>query len=336
MNEKTAIIIGAGPVGLFAAFTLGMKNIKSVVIDTLDFIGGQCQALYPDKPIYDIPGHVKITGSELTKVLAAQNSRFAPEYLLGQQVVALKRLEHEKTWQLTTSTGAEYISPTIVIAGGCGAFGPNRPPLAQLDHYENSKSVRYMVGDMQEFKDKSVVIAGGGDSAVDWAINLAAVAKKVYLVHRRPKFRAHPNSINQLHQLAKTNKLELVIPYQLSALTGSGGKLNGVEVKDLDGNLKLLEAEYLLPFFGLAMDLGPIANWELNLSKNTIAVDQTSMATNLPGIFAIGDIAHYQNKHKLILTGFAEAATAASECYKILYPDTPLHFEYSTTKFAGA
>lgn len=326
-----AVVIGAGPVGLFAIFELGMLKISCAVIDTLEVVGGQCQALYPEKPIYDIPAYPKILASELITQLEAQAAPFHPSYYLGQQVVKLVRLENEE-YQLTTNTGTIINTKVVIIAGGCGAFGPNRPPLAGLEHYEDSKAVRYMVNRMEDFRGKKLVIAGGGDSAVDWAVNLAHIAEKIYVVHRRDKFRAAPETISQMKELAHTGKVELVTPYQLHSLEGDGTKLHSVVVSDLDGNHKHLEADYLLPFFGLAMELGPIADWGLNLHRSTIEVAQGTMATNLPGIYAIGDIAHYHHKLKLILTGFAEAASAAHQAYHLIYPDTPLHFEYSTTK----
>lgn len=321
-------IIGAGPVGLFAIFEAGMLKMSCHVIDTLDFIGGQCTALYPEKPIYDIPAYPQISAEELVAKLEQQASPFKPVYHLGQQVVQLQ--SEGGGYRLTTSKGVSITAKAVVIAAGCGAFGPNRPPLAGIEAYEG-KSVFYMVGKRSDFADKRVVIAGGGDSAVDWAISLAEVAKKIYVIHRRPKFRCAPESASKLEQLAKQGKVEMVVPYQLDALQGKDGMLDTVLVKTLEGESRSLEADVLLPFFGLAMELGPIATWGLHIEHKFITVNPASMETSAKGIFAIGDIATYPGKLKLILNGFAEAAMAAHAMYPLAHPGEVLHFEYSTT-----
>lgn len=332
MTHKTDIaIIGAGPVGLFAIFECGMLKMRCHVIDALEDIGGQCTALYPEKPIYDIPGFPSIDAADLIGNLEKQAAPFDPVYHLGQRVDGLKK--NENGWQLTTSKGTVIEAKAVIIAGGCGAFGPNRPPLEGLESYEGT-SVFYMVGRKEQFRDKRIVIAGGGDSAVDWALSLADIASHVSVVHRRPKFRCAPESLRQLQEMAESrDDVDLVIPYQLHGLQGNGTQLSGVEVSTLDGDTKLLEADCLLPFFGLAMELGPIANWGLNLDMSHIAINDPSiMQTNEAGIFAIGDIATYKNKLKLILCGFSEAAFAAYAARNLVYPDTALHFEYSTSK----
>lgn len=331
IHQTDIAIIGAGPVGLFAVFEAGMLKMKCHVIDTLDFIGGQCTALYPEKPIYDIPAHPSITGEELIKNLEEQAAPFDPVYHLGQQVTELKK--NKEGWLLKTNKGTEIQAKTILIAAGCGAFGPNRPPIDHLEAYEG-KSIFYMVGKKEEFRGKRVVIAGGGDSAVDWAISLADVAEKIYVVHRRQKFRCAPESEDRLRRLASEGKknVELVIPYQLDSLQGKNGQIETVTVATLDGQKKALEADILLPFFGLAMELGPIANWGLGLDHNHISVDATTLATSEKGIFAIGDIATYQNKLKLILNGFAEASLACYAARKVVFPNQDFHFEYSTTQ----
>ncbi len=323
-------VIGAGPVGLFAIFEAGMLKLQCHVVDTLDMLGGQCSALYPEKPIYDIPAHPSILAQDLVDKLTEQASSFNPVYHLGQQVVGMERTADEQ-WKLTTSKGTTIISKAVIIAAGCGAFGPNRPPLDGIENYEGT-SVFYMVRKREDFRGKRVVIAGGGDSAVDWALSLHDVAARVDVVHRRPKFRAAPESASKLDALVAEGKINLVVPYQLDGLEGANGQLTGVRVATLQGETKVLEADVLLPFFGLAMELGPIADWGLGFSHQHIAVDQATCATNLPGVFAIGDIAAYPGKLKLILCGFSEAAMAAHAAHKVVRPDEALHFEYSTSK----
>jgi thioredoxin reductase (NADPH) len=324
-------IIGAGPVGLFAIFECGMLKMRCHVIDTLEGIGGQCTALYPEKPIYDIPAFPSIEAAELIRRLEEQAGAFSPTYHLGQRVDGLERIGD--TWQLTTSAGTVIHAKAVIIAGGCGAFGPNRPPLEGLERYEG-ESIFYMVTRKEAFRGKRVVIAGGGDSAVDWALSLAPIAEQVYVVHRRPKFRAAPETISQLEALASAegSNVELVIPYQLHGLEGEGGQLTAVTVATLDGEVRRLDADTLLPFFGLAMELGPIAEWGLGMEMSHITVDPATMQTSSEGVFAIGDIATYRNKLKLILCGFSEAAMAAHAAYAIVHPETALHFEYSTSK----
>src|SRR5690349_8692303 len=263
-------IIGAGPVGLFAIFECGMLKMKCHVVDALDIVGGQCAALYPEKPIYDIPGYPRIAAMELIDRLAEQAAPFSPHYHLGQRVESLTR--EGEDWVLTTSAGTSIRVRAVIIAAGVGAFGPNRPPLERLAEFEG-KSVFYLVMRREDFRGKRVVIAGGGDSAVDWALSLADVAAAVQVVHRRPKFRAAPESASRLEVLARAGKIELVIPYQLHALEGRGGALEAVVVSDLNGNRRRLAADVLLPFFGLAMNLGPVAEWGLNLERNHVAID---------------------------------------------------------------
>ena len=322
-------IIGAGPVGLFAVFECGMLKMRCHVVDALDMVGGQCAALYPEKPIYDIPGYPRIEANELVERLAEQAAPFQPVYHLGQQVELVERSGED--WRLVTSTGTEIRARCIFIAAGVGAFGPNRPPLPGIEAYEG-KSVFYLVKRRDAFRDKRIVIAGGGDSAVDWANSLAELARSVQVVHRRPKFRAAPESVAMMERLAAAGRIELVVPYQLKALEGAGGQISAVILETLDGETRRLEADVLLPFFGLAMNLGPIARWGLALERNHIAVNTATFETSAPGIYAIGDIAAYPGKLKLILTGFAEAAAAAHAAYGRVHPGEALHFEYSTTK----
>lgn len=334
-------IIGAGPVGLFAVFELGMLKIKSVVIDTLPAVGGQCTALYPEKPIYDIPGFPSVDAADLITNLERQAAPFAPQYVLGEQVVQVEKLA-TGDWRLATNKGTHVTAKAILIAAGCGAFGPNRPPLAGIENYEAS-SVHYMVTRREDFRDKTLVIAGGGDSAVDWAVSLAELARKIYVVHRRDKFRAAPEMVDKMQALASSGKIEMVVPYQLEGLEGESPvtshqspTLKAVVVKNMDSSLRTLPADHLLAFFGLSMELGPIANWGLNLTGSHITVDRGTMETSVKGIFAIGDIATYDHKLKLILCGFAEAAHAAHAIREIVYPGVAYHFEYSTTKGVAA
>ena len=333
MAEKShttdVAIIGAGPVGLFAVFECGMLDTKCHVFDALDMAGGQCAALYPEKPIYDIPGYPRIDAALLVERLAEQAAPFDPTYHLGHPVTALE--QHGDGFVVTNAAGVRVACRAVVIAAGGGAFGPNRPPLPGIEAFEG-KSVFYLVRRREDFRGKRIVIAGGGDSAVDWALSLAEVAGQVMVVHRRPKFRAAPQSQRQLEQLADEGKVELVIPYQLAALEGAEGWLDAVVVADLAGNERRLAADCLLPFFGLATELGPLAQWELAFDDNRIVVDPATCATSRAGIFAIGDIAAYPGKLKLILTGFAEAAAAAHAIHPLVHPGEALHFEYSTTK----
>jgi thioredoxin reductase (NADPH) len=322
-------IVGAGPVGLFAVFECGMLGLTSAVIDALETAGGQCAALYPEKPIFDIPGYPVIDAAGLVAKLEEQAAPFKPRLVLGRRVEALAR--DGVDWLLTTAAGEAVRARAVFVAAGAGAFGPNRPPLAHLADYEG-KSVFYLVKRREDFRGKRVVIAGGGDSAVDWALSLAEVAH-VAVVHRREKFRAAPESVARLKALAAAGKVELVVPFQLAALVGKGGGvLTAVTVEDFDGRRRDLPADVLLPLFGLAASLGPIAEWGVALERHQIAVDPASCETNQPGIYAIGDVAAYPGKLKLILTGFAEAARAAHSAYHRCRPGAALHWEYSTTK----
>ena len=328
-HQTDVAIVGAGPVGLFAVFECGMLKMRTAVIDALDIAGGQCAALYPEKPIFDIPGYPRIEAMALIEKLLEQARPFQPAYHLGQQVEAVE--EAGAGWRLTTSAGTRIEARCIFIAAGVGAFGPNRPPLAGIEAYEG-RSVFYLVKRRDDFRDKRVVIAGGGDSAVDWANSLAELAAKIYVVHRRPKFRAAPESVAMMERLVSAGRVELVVPYQLHGLEGSHGTLSAVTVQTLEGETRRLEADALLPFFGLAMNLGPIARWGLALDRNHIKVDPATFETSAKGIHAIGDIATYPGKLKLILTGFSEAAAAAHAAYARVHPGEALHFEYSTTK----
>ncbi|MBW8268903.1 NAD(P)/FAD-dependent oxidoreductase [Caldovatus aquaticus] len=328
--ETDVAIIGAGPVGLFAVFECGMLRMRCAVVDALDAIGGQCTALYPEKPIFDIPAHPQIGAAELIERLERQAAPFTPIYLLGRRVESLRA--EGGGFVLGTTAGDAIRCKAVVIAAGAGAFGPNRPPLAGLEEFEASGAVRYLVTRREDFRGKRVVIAGGGDSAVDWALSLKQVAARVTVVHRRPKFRAAPESAAQLEAAAARGELDLAIPYQLQALEGERGRLSFVVLATLKGETKRVEADHLLAFFGLSMDLGPIARWGLALERHHVRVDPATCETSLPGVYAIGDVATYPGKLKLILQGFSEAAMAAHAMYPRVFPGQALHFEYSTSK----
>lgn len=328
---KTDIaIVGAGPTGLFAAFEAGMLGMKSVIIDVLPEIGGQCTALYPEKPIYDIPGHPSLTGEQLIKNLSKQIEPFNPQFLLNQSVDEV--ISSSDAVEIKTSTGTSIECKALIIAAGCGAFTPNRPPLQGIEEFEN-KNIFYSVTNQSKFQDKTVMIAGGGDSALDWSVILASITKKIYLIHRRDKFRGHDDTIRKVHDLEKQGKIEFVIPYQLHSILNQNGIFRGIVAENFDDkSLKEFEIDYLLPFFGLKMELGAITNWGLNLNKSCISVNPSTMETNIKRIFGVGDIVNYPGKLKLILTGFSEGALACHSAYNYVFPDKALHFSYSTTK----
>ncbi len=332
IDTTDIVIIGAGPVGLFAVFQCGMLGMKTHVIDALPEIGGQCTALYPEKPIYDIPAYPVVTGEELIHNLEAQAKPFAPVYHLDQRVEGL-HAQSDGRWIVETTKGTLISAKIILLAAGAGAFGPNRPPLDGIESFEG-KSVHYMVRSRNQFKDKTIVIGGGGDSAVDWALSLAPIAKKIYVVHRRDKFRAAHDNVEKLMALHNdpAAPVELVIPYQLHGVCGENGVLSAVEVATLKGDVRRIEADYLLPFYGIVPDLGALSDWGLQLDGHHIVVNPATAETTKSGIFAIGDVASYDGKLKLILTGFAEAAQAAHEAYKRVFDGKALHFEYSTSK----
>ena len=327
--ETDIAIVGAGPVGLFAVFQCGMLGMKSVLIDAQAEIGGQCSALYPEKPIYDIPGHPAIDAGELIARLEQQILPFSARRLLGRRVETLAGAPG--AFSLGTHLGDSVRAKAVLIAAGAGAFGPNRPPLEGLASFEATGAVQYFVRRREDFRGKRVVIAGGGDSAVDWALALKNFAR-VSVVHRRAKFRAAPDSAAQLDEAVARGEIEMIVPYQLHALHGAGGVLDAVEVATLKGETKKIPADFLLPFFGLSMDLGPIAGWGFSVERHHVKIDPATCETSKAGIFAIGDVVTYPGKLKLILQGFSEAAVAAHAMYAIVHPGQALHFEYSTTK----
>jgi thioredoxin reductase (NADPH) len=322
------IIVGAGPIGLFAVFELGLNDMKSHLVDILDKPGGQCAELYPEKPIYDIPGLPIVTGQELTDRLMEQIKPFSPVFHLNQMAESLTRTEDGK-WRLTTDAGVVLESTVVVIAAGGGSFVPKKPPIKGIEAYE-AKSVFYSVRRMETFRDRNIVIAGGGDSALDWTLNLQPLASKLTLVHRRDEFRAAPDSVNKMRELAAAGKIDLRIA-QIGQLHGTGGQIEAVTLKPDEGEPYTVECDALLPFYGLTMKLGPVANFGLNLHQNLIPVDTEKFETNEKGIFAIGDINSYPGKLKLILSGFHEAALMAQQAFRYVHPDRKLRFQYTTS-----
>jgi thioredoxin reductase (NADPH) len=326
-HSTDVIIIGAGPVGLFAVFELGLLDMKAHLIDILDYPGGQCAELYPEKPIYDIPAISICTGQELTDKLMAQIEPFGPTFHFGQMAESLVKTDDGK-WRVTTDIGTVIEAPVIVIAAGGGSFVPKKPPLQGLEVYEGV-SVFYSVRQMERFRGKNVLIAGGGDSALDWTVNLQPLAQSMALVHRRDDFRAAPDTVNKMRALVESGGMALHIA-QLKELKGSDGKLEAVSVKGPDGGYDI-PCDILLAFFGLTMKLGPVAEFGINLDKNLVPVDTEKFETDVPGIFAIGDINSYPGKLKLILSGFHEAALMSQQAFRYVYPERRLRFQYTTS-----
>ena len=325
--ETDAVIIGAGPVGLFAVFELGLVDIKAHVVDILDKPGGQCAELYPEKPIYDVPGLPIVTGHELTERLMQQIAPFGAQFHLGERLDVLQRLADGR-FRLQTGAGTEFLCKVVVIAAGGGSFTPKRPPLAGIEAYEGH-SVLYSVRRMEALKDKSILIVGGGDSALDWTLSLQPLAKRLTLLHRRDEFRAAPHSVEKMRKLVADGEIDLLIG-QVGALHGSGNQLQAATIKTKDGEERR-EVDIMLPFFGLTMKLGPVADWGLALNENLIPVDTAKFETSEKGIFAVGDINSYPGKLKLILSGFHEAALMAQQAHKYVYPGKKLLFQYTTS-----
>jgi len=325
--KTDAVIIGAGPVGLFAVFELGLVDIKAHVVDILDRPGGQCTELYPEKPIYDIPGLTIVMGQELTDKLTDQIKPFGAEFHFNQRVETLQRLDGG--FRVTTDLGTTIEAKIVVIAAGGGSFTPKRPPLSRIEEYED-KSVFYSVRKIDNFRGRDVLIVGGGDSALDWTLNLQPVAKSITLVHRRPDFRAAPASVQKMMTLVDSGDISFKLG-QVTELHGEGGQLRSVTVKGADGTIFEQPTEIMMPFFGLTMKLGPVADWGIQLRENLVPVDTEKFETSEKGIFAIGDINTYPGKLKLILSGFHEAALMAQQAYKYVYPDKKLIFQYTTS-----
>lgn len=324
-------IVGAGPCGLFAVFELGLLDLKCHLVDILDRPGGQCAELYPEKPIYDIPAVPICTGQELTDRLLEQIRPFEPVFHYGQMAEKLERGD-DGSWRLTTDMGTVIESRVVVIAAGGGSFVPKRPPIKGIEAYESlgdGEGVFYAVRRMEQFRGKRLVIAGGGDSALDWTVNLQPLAASLTLVHRRDEFRAAPDTVNKMRALVAAGKMNLEIA-QIGGLEGHDGRLDAVVLKDAAGERRL-ECDALLAFYGLTMKLGPVAEFGLNLHENLIPVDTEKFETSTPGIFAIGDINWYPGKLKLILSGFHEAALMAQAAVRIVHPDRKIRFQYTTS-----
>ena len=357
--DTDIIIIGAGPVGLASVFQCGMHGLKSVVIDSLPHVGGQCVALYPDKPIYDIPGLTEVSGQALTDRLKGQAEKFSPQFLLGQEASSFfeENLKVCNNWKncndfncckrmvVATSEKVKVFGKAVVIAAGAGAFSPRKINLKEARYYEG-KSLFYSVKNIHELENKKVLIAGGGDSALDWAIHLSDLAEKIFLVHRRDKFRAHDDSVEKLHKFHKMGKIELLTFYTLKEILGDtkAGKITSVKLTSFSKDDIELAVDVFLPFFGLASSLGPIAKWGLGndlqsrlKDRNatnpgqTIVIDPNSCETSYKGVFAVGDVVFYPNRQKLIVHGFSEAAKAAFHAREFIFPDKKFHFEHSST-----
>jgi len=326
MNKTDALIIGAGPTGLFTAHQLKLIGLDCEIVDNLDKIGGQCIELYPDKPIYDIPAIPECTGEELTTNLINQLKPFDIKFHLNERVDEVKK--EKDNWIVKTNNGKVFSTPNVIIAGGVGSFEPRKFPPKEFEKFEN-KSLFYSVKDKKIFEGKTVSIFGGGDSALDWAVELSKNSK-VNLIHRRDEFRGAQLTVDTVHELVKSGKINLLTKYQLSKANGSN-QLESIDIKHDDGEIKNLKTDYVLGFFGLIMQLGPIANWGLNIDKKTIEVDTEKFETNQKGIYAVGDICNYPGKLKLILSGFHEGALAARACFKLARPNEKYRFEFTTS-----
>jgi len=326
MEKTDTIIIGAGPVGLFAVHQLGIKGLKSVVIDNLDKAGGQCIELYPDKPIYDIPAVPECTGEELTNKLLEQIKPFKTEFFLNERVEEVK--QDRENWIIKTNKNNKFSAPNIIIAGGVGSFEPRKLAVKEAEKFED-KFLFYAVKDKEQFKNKNISIFGGGDSALDWALELSKFSK-INLIHRRDEFRGAPHTLSEIKKLEKEGKILIKTPCQLESINGKD-KIDSITIKFDDGKTEQIKTDVVLSFFGLIMKLGPISEWGLNMNKKTIEVNSENFETNKKGIFAAGDICSYPGKLKLILSGFHEVALATVECFKRARPNEKYRFEFTTS-----
>ena len=326
MNKTDALIIGAGPTGLFTAHQLKLIGLDCEIVDNLDKIGGQCIELYPDKPIYDIPAIPECTGEELTNNLINQLKPFDIKFHLSERVEEVKK--ENNNWIVKTSNGKIFLTPNVIIAGGVGSFEPRKFAPKGCEKFEN-KSLFYSIKNKKIFEGKTVSIFGGGDSALDWAVELSQNCK-VNLIHRRDEFRGADSTVKKINELTKNGKINLFTKYQLDNVNGSN-ELESIDIKHEEGEIKNLKTNYVLGFFGLVMQLGPIVNWGLNIDKKTIEVDTEKFETNQKGIYAVGDICSYPGKLKLILSGFHEGALAARACFKLARPNEKYRFEFTTS-----
>jgi len=328
MIKTDILIIGAGPVGLFTVFEAGLMRLKCHVIDALPVPGGQCAEIYPKKPIYDIPGFPEILAGDLIKNLEQQIKPFNPGYTLGERAETINRLD-DGSFVVTSASGLPHHAPVVVIAGGLGSFEPRKPPIANIADFEN-KGVDYIVRDPEKYRNKRIVISGGGDSALDWALFLESVAAKVTLIHRRREFRGAPESVQKLAVLAASGRINVVTDAEVVDLKGDA-HLETTIVQRINGNMEVISADYFIPLFGLSPKLGPIGDWGLDIEKNAIKVNNAlDYGTNIPGIFAVGDVNTYPGKLKLILCGFHEAAVAVQFAYSIINPDKKFVMKYTT------
>ena len=326
--KTDALIIGAGPCGLFAVFELGLLDIKCHLIDILDKIGGQCAELYPEKPIYDIPGIPMVTGQGLTDALMEQIKPFGATFHLNEMVETIEKIG-DPLFRVTTDGGQVFETKVVIISAGGGSFQPKRPPVPCIEAYEG-KSVHYSVRKMEMFRDRDILIVGGGDSALDWTLNLHPIAKSMTLLHRRDDFRAAPHSVEKMRKLVADGKMQMKLG-QVTSLEGEGGQISAAVVKGNDNATFKVDCNTMLPFFGLTMKLGPVANWGVKLENNLVPVETSAFETNVPGIFAIGDINTYPGKLKLILSGFHEGALMSQKVHRYVYPDKRLVFQYTTS-----
>ena len=326
MKKTDVVIIGAGPVGLFAVHQLGIKGLKAIVIDNLDKAGGQCIELYPDKPIYDIPAVPECTGEELTKNLVEQIKPFNTEFFYNERVDEVK--QDKDNWIVKTNNKNEFSAPNIIIAGGVGSFEPRKLSAKDTEKYEG-KSIFYAVKNKDEFKNKNISIFGGGDSALDWTLELSKFSK-ITLIHRRNEFRGAPHTLSEIKKLENEGKISIKTPCQLESIEGDKS-IESILIKFDDGKTEKIKTDTILSFFGLVMKLGPIAEWGLNMNKKTIEVNSENFETNKKGIFAAGDICSYPGKLKLILSGFHEVALASVECFKRARPNEKYRFEFTTS-----
>ncbi|AEE53711.1 NAD(P)/FAD-dependent oxidoreductase [Haliscomenobacter hydrossis] len=333
MIQTDILIVGAGPVGLFAVFEAGLLKMRCHLVDSLPVPGGQLAEIYPKKPIYDIPGYPSILAGDLVDRLMEQIAPFNPTFTLGERAEKFEQLENGH-FQLTTSKGTQIQAPVIAIAGGLGCFEPRKPPLENLERFED-KGIDYIIRDPEKYRNKRVVIAGGGDSALDWTIFLADVASEVTLIHRRKDFRGAPDSVEKVHELAHSGRIDLLTDSQMTGLRGNG-VLTDVVIDTKEKGEVLRSTDYLIPLFGLAPELGPLGTWGLNVEKSAIEVNTFDYSTNIPGIYAIGDINTYPGKLKLILCGFHEATLMCQSAFKRVYPDKKLSFKYTTVNGVNA